>query len=139
MAWMLATSPDPAVHAGDEAVRHILRAIEIDPTERAYVNTLGVSYYRAGKYSDAIETLERSIEFDGIGKISDHLFLSMAWKNEGEDDIAIETLEGAFDWIDKRKISTLELKETQRFLEDACELMGVELVIVPAEGAEDGK
>ena len=51
----------------------------------------------------------------------------------------METLEGAFDWIDKRKISTLELKETQRFLEDACELMGVELVIVPAEESEDGK
>jgi len=138
LAWMLATSPDPAAHAGDEAVSHALRAIEIDPEERAYVNTLGISYFRAGRYSDAIETLDRSIGIDGIGKISDHLFLTMAWKNLGEDEIAMETLEGAFEWIDKHKISTLALAETQRFLEDACDLMGVELVIIPAEESEDG-
>lgn len=138
LAWMLATGPDPAVHAGDEAVRHALRALEIDPEQRAYVNTLGVSYYRAGRYSDAIETLDRSIAIDGIGKISDHLFLAMAWKGEGEDEIAMETLEEAFDWIEKHTISILEFADTQRFLEDACELMDVELVIIPQEESEDG-
>ncbi len=138
LAWMLATGPDPAAHAGDEAVRHALRALEIDPERRAYVNTLGVSYYRAGRFSEAIETLDRSIAFDGIGKISDHLFLAMAWKKEGEDEIAMETLEDAFDWIEKHAISVLEFADSQRFLGDACELMGIELVIIPEEESEDG-
>ncbi|MEE8467026.1 MAG: hypothetical protein V3T22_01130 [Planctomycetota bacterium] len=138
LAWTLATGPDPAVHAGDDAVSHALRAIEIDPAQSAYVNTLGVSYYRAGRFSDAIETLERSIAIDGIGKLSDHLFLAMAWKKEGEDAIAMETLGGAFDWIEKHTVSVLEFAEALRFLEDACELMGVELVTIPQEGSEDG-
>ena len=138
LAWMLATSPDPAVHVGDDAVHHALHAIEIDPAPAAYVNTLGISYYRAGRFSDAIETLERSIGIDGIGKISDHLFLAMAWKGEGEDDIAIETLLDAFDWMDKHKVSILEFADSQRFLKDACELLGVELVIIPKAESEDG-
>lgn len=138
LAWMLATSPDPAAHAGDEAVRYALRAIEIDPAESAYVNTLGISYYRAERLSDAIETLERSIEIDGIGKLSDHLFLTMAWKQEGEDGIAMDTLEDAYEWIKKHKVSALSLTESQRFLEDACELMGVELVVIPKEKSEGG-
>jgi len=138
LAWMLATSPDPSVHAGDEAVRHALRALEIDPNKSAYVNTLGISYYRAGRFSDAIETLERSIEIDGIGAISDHLFLTMAWKMEGEDEIAMDYLKSAFDWIEKRKVSILELADSQRFLEDACAMMEVNVVSIDEDESEDG-
>ncbi len=62
LAWLLATSPDPAVRNGEEAVRLAERACTgIGFQEPTFLNTLAAAYAAAGRYDDAIQTLDRII------------------------------------------------------------------------------
>ena len=61
LAWGLATGPaaerDPAL-----AVRMAAFAVALVPGEQVSLNTLGVALYRAGKFAEAITTLEKSLD-----------------------------------------------------------------------------
>jgi eukaryotic-like serine/threonine-protein kinase len=61
LAWILATGPqrlrDPA-----KALAHAQAAVRLEPTNTLYVNTLGVTLYRLGRYSEAREILEKNAD-----------------------------------------------------------------------------
>ena len=46
----------------DEAEQMIKRALEIDPNNGAYLDSMGWLYYRKGKYVDAVEQLQRALK-----------------------------------------------------------------------------
>lgn len=62
LAWILATTSDAALRAPDEALRWATVAAEVtqrrDPT---VLDTLAVSQAAAGRYADAVETLDAAI------------------------------------------------------------------------------
>ncbi len=53
LAWLLVTYPDSKRHQPDTAVSYARRAVALVPDNGNDWNTLGVAYYRAGKWEDA--------------------------------------------------------------------------------------
>jgi eukaryotic-like serine/threonine-protein kinase len=69
--------------------------VAADPTNYAYLNTLGIAHYRAEQYSDAIARLVLAIKFhrDGVA-IEEWFFLAMAFRRLGR-------IEDARCWLEK--------------------------------------
>ena len=49
----------------DEAERLIRRALELQPNDGIYIDSLGWVYYQRGEYKRAVEQLERAVELAG--------------------------------------------------------------------------
>ena len=62
LAWLLATSPDPAVRNGAEAVKLAERAVEIKPTDPNQIGTLAAAYAEAGQFRKAVASAERALD-----------------------------------------------------------------------------
>jgi hypothetical protein len=61
LAWQLATSPDPKIRDGIQAVQLAQRACEQTHFEKTvFLGTLAAAYAEAGKFDDAIATAERA-------------------------------------------------------------------------------
>ena len=57
-----------------EGMDMIRRAVDAQPDEGAYVDSLGWAYYRTGDFANAVTTLERAVMLDaGDAEINDHL------------------------------------------------------------------
>jgi tetratricopeptide (TPR) repeat protein len=57
-----------------EGMALIQRAVDAQPEEGAYVDSLGWALYRTGDYAKAVQTLERAVSLDaGDAEINDHL------------------------------------------------------------------
>jgi protein O-mannosyl-transferase len=62
LAWLLATHPDPAVHAADEALRLAVRASSLTHESDAEIlDTVAAAQAAAGRFPDAIATAERAV------------------------------------------------------------------------------
>ena len=62
LAWLLATCSDDAVRNGDEAVRHAERACQLTEFQQTtFISTLAAAYAEAGRYSEAITTVETAV------------------------------------------------------------------------------
>ncbi len=65
----------------DEALVHINHALELDPENGAYIDTLGWVYYQQGRYPDALEQLQKAVKLvtddpvlhDHLGDVLDKL------------------------------------------------------------------
>ena len=60
----------------DEAQKLISRALELDPENGAYLDSLGWVYYRLNRLEDAEHALVRALAKSGIGQdptVHDHL------------------------------------------------------------------
>jgi tetratricopeptide (TPR) repeat protein len=63
LAWMLATHPDPQLRDPREAVRLSERVVELSPPENWMAwDTLAAAYAAAGRFRDAVQTVERALE-----------------------------------------------------------------------------
>jgi len=72
-------------------VRLAEAACELQPDAPARLNTLGVARYRAGRYAEAIEALERADELNTRGAYNpadDRLFIAMALHRLGDSEAA---------------------------------------------------
>ncbi len=62
LAWWLATSPDPKIRDGFEAVQYGERACTLTHYQKtAYIGTLAAAYAEAGQFDEAIKTAETAI------------------------------------------------------------------------------
>jgi Flp pilus assembly protein TadD len=62
LAWLLATTDDPQVRAPAEAAKLAERAVAALPGEPTLLDTLGVAYAAAGRFDEAIATVQRAID-----------------------------------------------------------------------------
>jgi WD40 repeat protein len=99
--WTCLLFPDalpdmtPLVRAGEQLLASGQRS-------SAMLNTLGITYYRAGEYDAAIEHLEAAVKAErGEGTPWDWLFLAMAHHRLGHGDDARKWHEQAIGWIDR--------------------------------------
>ena len=73
----------------DEAVEMVQRAIELDPDNGAYIDSLGWAYYQMGRYEEARVHLERAAELVGEDAVVlEHL--GDAYAALGESEQAVE-------------------------------------------------
>jgi WD40 repeat protein/Tfp pilus assembly protein PilF len=122
LAWRLATSSDVKLRDGGQAVALAKKAVELDPKNGAYANTLGAAHYRSGDWTAAIAALEKSMELREGSDSFDWFFLAMAHWQLGEKDKAREWFERAVKWMDEHQPANEELR---RFRTEAEELMKV--------------
>jgi Flp pilus assembly protein TadD len=96
-AWQAVTGPERTrnVEWGLALAR---KAVAAKPSDPVFINTLGVSYYRAGKYDDAVKTLAANVpnhsEYAGF----DQVFLAMSYHKLGRSEEARQALKAALDW-----------------------------------------
>jgi WD40 repeat protein/Tfp pilus assembly protein PilF len=102
-AWELATGAgylrDP-----ERAVSLARKAVATEPDQAIYLNTLGVALYRAGRYVQAIATLQQTIaaktgQFDAF----DLFFLAMARHRLGQTVQARDSFDRAVRWWREQK------------------------------------
>ena len=61
LAWLLATSPDPKLRDGAEAVRLAERACALSRPSASFLDTLAASYAEARRFPDAVATVQQAL------------------------------------------------------------------------------
>jgi tetratricopeptide (TPR) repeat protein len=98
LAWVLVMGEeefrDPA-----RALPLARRAVELAPDEPLCLNTLGVVYYRLGRWQEAAETLQASARANREGATAyDLFFLAMTYRQTGPQEKAKECYDQAVRW-----------------------------------------
>lgn len=70
----------------DYALELISRAVELEPTNAAYLDSYGWVFYRLGDFDKALEYLQQAVELDSDPVMFDHL--GDAFEAKGEMDLA---------------------------------------------------
>jgi serine/threonine protein kinase/WD40 repeat protein/tetratricopeptide (TPR) repeat protein len=122
-AWKLVTGPvgqrDPA-----KALKLIWEAIDEQPENAIFLNTLGVVQYHNGQYQQAVATLEKSLaagqgEYDAF----DLFFLAMSHVKLGDKKKAKEYFDRAVRWWDGKKGLRAEYVEELKMFRAEAEAM----------------
>ena len=95
-------------------------ALEFNRQFAATWNTLGVAYYRQGRFDKALEALHESIRLGGGSDPYDWLFVAMCHWRLGDETQAKEWLEKSDRWLSVHPDADEELRW---FREEAGELM----------------
>jgi serine/threonine protein kinase/WD40 repeat protein len=125
LAWQLVAGPkadrDPA-----KALPLAETAVGWVPQECSYLNTLGVVYYRLGRYPQALSTLERCLhERQGKLLAFDLFFLAMSHARLGNSAQAKECYDQAVKWLAKRNdLSANSVRELREFQAEAQGVLG---------------
>ncbi len=121
-AWSLANATGSSRNS-ERALTLARRALELAPGQAAFLNTLGVAQYRAGRHAEAIATLEQSLvaghgQYDGY----DLYFKAMSHWQLGDKPQALACFDKAALWMEKNHATDEELL---RFRAEAAALLNV--------------
>ncbi len=123
LAWLLSTCTDASVRDPERAVELAKKAVEDEPKNGMYWNTLGVAHYRAGDWKTAIEALTKSmVLLAGQSESFNTFFLGMTHWQVGEKPQAHPWFDKAVSWMEKNQPNNEELI---RFRAEAAALLGV--------------
>ena len=94
LAWLYLTAPE-ALRDAKAALPLAEKAVRLKPGKAMYRNTLGVAYYRAGRYREAVETLRPNLDKQEEWALAfDLYFLAMSHHRLGETARARTTTTG---------------------------------------------
>jgi uncharacterized protein HemY len=104
------------------------KAVRLAARNALYRNTLGMAYYRAGRYREAVETLRPNLDKqDDIGLAFDLYFLAMSHHRLGETARARDYYDWAARWTRAQPgRSAAHREELTAFRSEAEELLGIE-------------
>jgi predicted Zn-dependent protease len=133
-AWVLATGPGPGRDLG-RALVLAQRAVALDPGHAEALNTLGVVRYRAGRYTEAIETLDRSLAAgQGHSDAWDLFFLAMAHHRLGHREQGRACFARGLRWMhDQKALSDQHAKELAAFRAEAEAVLADSGAELPAQ------
>ena len=120
LAWFLATCPDPKFRDPKRAVELAQKAVELEPKNADYWQTLGVARYRVADWRGAIVALGKVKELGSPGDSMEWFPLAMAHWQLGEKEEARKWYDRAVSWMDKNQPKDEELR---RFRTEAAELL----------------
>jgi tetratricopeptide (TPR) repeat protein len=125
LAWAYATAPEP-LRDVKAALPLAENAVRVEPKNAAYRNTLGVVYYRIGRYREAAEVLRGNLESQEDRDLPcDLYFLAMIHHRLGDAGRAREYFDLADRWRRTRERSDGPDDELTAFRTEAAELLGV--------------
>jgi serine/threonine protein kinase/WD40 repeat protein/tetratricopeptide (TPR) repeat protein len=130
LAWLLATSPDPQWRDPVRAIGLARRAIELEPKDGLFRNTLGVAQYRAGDWNAALASLRQALELRQGGDSFTWFFLAMTHWQRGEKRDACYCYNRAVQWMEKNEAALAKDpsygEQLGRFRAEAVGLLGVQ-------------
>jgi TolB-like protein/Flp pilus assembly protein TadD len=88
----------------DAALRFCQRAIDIDPTRAIPHLRLGFVLMRAGRYAEAIASMEEAIEIDPVTQHQFYIDLAIALFLKGDSASATQNLDRAVDMLAEREV-----------------------------------
>ncbi len=86
----------------DRALRMIQQAVEADPDNEAYLDSLGWAYFQMGRFAEAVEELKKAVAAGGDepdGTIVEHL--GDACEKAGQPDAARAAWQRAIEQLEK--------------------------------------
>jgi tetratricopeptide (TPR) repeat protein len=101
LAWLYVTGPE-GVRAPGEALKLAARAIRLAPGRATYANTLGLAYYRLGRWDEAVEALRRSLKEPEYAA-HDLFFLAMSYQRLGDTAKARDCYDQAVYWCETHR------------------------------------
>src|SRR5205085_2290984 len=120
------TAPD-ALRDGKTALPLAEKAVRLASGNLAYRNTLGMAYYRGGRYREAVETLRPNLERQGDSNLAIVLyFLAMSHHRLGEPARARDCCDFASRWAQsQRGLGHAEPEELTASRTEAEALLGI--------------
>jgi WD40 repeat protein len=122
-AWESATHPEHKYRDPGRAVELARKAVELEPRNGFYWQTLGYAEYRAGNWESAIAALDKVKALGSPGDSLEWFPLAMAHWQLGHKEEARKWYDQAVAWMDKNQPKNEELR---RFRAEAAELLGIE-------------
>ena len=102
------------------------KAVKLEPYNGYYCNTLGVVYYRLGRYQEAVDTLEGNSKLYPELTAFDGYFLAMSYHGLGNPASALGWFERSNAWAKQQpRLSDAELAELAAFRSEAAALLGI--------------
>jgi serine/threonine protein kinase/WD40 repeat protein len=125
LAWSYLTAP-AALRDVKAALPLAEKAVRLAAGNALYRNTLGVAYYRAGRYREAVEMLQPNLDKqDDQGLAFDLYFLAMSHHRLGETARARDYLKWAIRWTTAQQgVGSAHSEELKLFRTEAEELLG---------------
>jgi serine/threonine protein kinase/WD40 repeat protein/tetratricopeptide (TPR) repeat protein len=127
-AWWYATTPAPHDRIPSLALLVAKAVCEATADNPTYLNTLGVAEYRNGLYTEAVVSLEKSLEL-GKGKYVAHdlYFLAMCHHKLNDKAKEKECFDKAAAWVKEngKTLTPKDLEELTAFRTEAAELLKV--------------
>jgi hypothetical protein len=125
LAWAYVTAAG-ALRDVTAAVPLAENAVRLDAGNVHYRNTLGVAYYRAGRYREAVDILRANLDKrDDKGLAFDLYFLAMSHHGLGETARARDYMTWAVRWMSvQRDLTATQIEELELFRAEAEELLG---------------
>jgi eukaryotic-like serine/threonine-protein kinase len=126
LAWVYLTAPE-ALRDVKAALPLAEKAVRLEPGNAVYGNTLGVAYYRAGRYHEAVKVLRRNLDGqEDWGLAFDLYFLAMSHHRLGETARARDYYDWAVRWMGTQKgLPAGHLEELTVFRAEAADLLGI--------------
>jgi Flp pilus assembly protein TadD len=105
------------------------KAVELSINNGDCMNTLGVAYFRNGKWQLAVDSLSQAMTLREEQRVNNKdglFFLAMAYWQLGDKDQARTCYEKAVQWMKENKLPANLVAELERWRTEAAELMGIE-------------
>ncbi|HEV8069049.1 MAG TPA: hypothetical protein VGP76_15030, partial [Planctomycetaceae bacterium] len=118
LAWSLATCAETELRDPARAVVLAKKAVELEPKQGGWWNTLGAAEYRAGDWKAALEALKKSMDLRSGGDSFDWFFVAMANRQLGNPEEARK-------WYDKAVKRMFLNGELWRFRAEAASVLGI--------------
>jgi WD40 repeat protein len=127
LAWWYLKAPE-SLRDVEAALPLAEKAVRLKPGDAMYRNTLGLAYYRAGRYREAVATLQPNLDTQEKWALAfDLYFLAMSHHRLGETARARVYYDWAVRW--PRTVPHLKpalVQELDLFRAEAAELLGIE-------------
>jgi hypothetical protein len=125
LAWVYLAGPE-ALRDGEAALPLAEKAVRLTSMSALYRNTLGVAYYRTGRYREAVAQLRPNVEKQEDWALAcDLYFLAMSYHRLGETARARDYYDWAVRWVSvQRDLEPEQRDELTAFRAEAEELLG---------------
>jgi serine/threonine protein kinase/WD40 repeat protein len=132
LAWALLTAPEP-LRDVPAAVPLAERAVKLAPKNAVFANTLGVAYYRDGRYREAADVLRPNLDRQADKYLAFELyFLAMSHHRLGEAARARDYFAWAIRWEKTQSgLTPDEVEELKEFQAEAAVLLGLAAEVSP--------
>src|SRR5262249_39570045 len=122
LAWFMVLEPRPPAGNFDLTLQMVQKAVEKDPNNGDFWNTLGLVHYRRGEWQPAIAALDKARTLHSNCETYDFFFLAMAHWQSGHKDQALECHQKALAALPKNGAMNEEL---QHFQQEAAKLLKI--------------